>query len=99
MKIFTLETKKHLAGWSVILGAVLLAYISLSITKTVPCDSGIFGFISGNCKSFGWPFSITLFEPPTKLFLNFVFWVLVSFLMLGVLRRKKYGNKKINIKN
>src|SRR3989344_4125851 len=89
MKIFSLETKKHLVGWSVIFSIMLFLYSSFLFTKTVPCNDNFFSFIAGNCKSFGWPYSFTFFDPPTKLLVDFIFWIIVSLIILSIIRHFK----------
>ncbi len=111
MKIFSLETKKHLVGWAIVLGFI----INIIILKTVlfkescsvtPEDSLVPWAGLRICKySTGIPFRVVFnyFElrndgPVHNLnyFLNIVFWIFVVLIVLSVVRHfRKKSNQNI----
>ncbi|MBI3232285.1 MAG: hypothetical protein HYZ51_04365 [Candidatus Doudnabacteria bacterium] len=109
MKIFSLETKKHLAGWSVGVSLILNMVILIAsvVGSRVAHDSPVF-VSTYYAKDFGFPFllniptsvgeivveskflSIDHFYFPNSFIWNFIFWVLVSLIVLNLVRRWKY---------
>jgi hypothetical protein len=91
MKIFTLETKKHMVVWSLLFSTILnwIFYIK-------PVD--VFSFYYQANSKFGWPFSYSvIFTDDNRRQLfgnvwetrieNFVFWFIVPIIVLSIIRR------------
>jgi hypothetical protein len=59
VKIFSLETKKHLVGWSVVVGVILALLINKTTFRKVEMfkDGGSFIYKAG------WPVEYQIFEP------------------------------------
>lgn len=114
MKIFSLETKKHLAGWSVGLGMLLniLTFIFYTAKKCIDCSKNTCLMMPGaNCDYiFGWPlskaysiFNLVNGNPPATVYmkygifwLNLLFWALVVFIVLSLIRHFRNKNEAIH---
>ncbi len=78
MKIFSLETKKHLVIWSLLLGVFINYAITFkALQNRYNCASIINDQI--DClESLSWPFN--------NQNLDLLFWILVAFIVLSLLR-------------
>jgi hypothetical protein len=98
MKIFSLETKKHLLGWSLICGValnLLLNRITFVIVSPPTCQT--IDSISCNSGSYGFPLNVhfgnfqedvlavTLKQEVFPI-LNYFIWILVVFIILSLIR-------------
>ncbi|MBI4053759.1 MAG: hypothetical protein HY397_00340 [Candidatus Doudnabacteria bacterium] len=100
MKIFSLKTKKHVVGWSVVMGSIT----GFSINRYVGFETAFYCSFPGHelaiCRFTGWPFKIAfsaqVFDEKAYL-LNFLFWSSLSFLtvllVLSLVRWGKYRNQ------
>jgi len=76
MKIFSLQTKKHLVGWSAVCTIMLQFVISIFFSRVETCSQqNIFSFISENCKTYGWPWRYSIFKTAGMLY-DLFFWLL-----------------------
>ncbi len=100
MKIFSLETKKHLVGWSLGLGVILLIISYGWGRNEFSCGSYEAG-VMDRCVSYfkyGWPIKFYSpsdgFSAPVFLFtsflINYIIWILASLLILFIIRHFKY---------
>lgn len=91
MKIFSLETKKHLVGWSLVFGFILkqIAY-SLTVTSSYCGDD----LLHDACKIYGYPYKVpySYMGEMGKDYLhwvNLLFWILVILIILSIIRHVK----------
>ena len=106
MKFLSLETKKHLIAWSLILSAGIIFILNLfSYERCVQMPkSGPFLDIYSNCNSYsGIPLAYKVPDPSSigldsdmigKLLINLGFWFVVSLIILSLFRHFK---RKINV--
>jgi hypothetical protein len=99
MKIFSLESKTVLIGWSLLLG-YLFWRISYSVTKRYEYlgDTGFDGGLSGSkgngmafVGSDGFPFHTGQFDD-FRMYLNLFFWVIVALIILSLIKHIKKQN-------
>lgn len=106
MKIFSLETKINLVGWSVGLG-FLADMVASRFSNTHNCNP--VGLEPGACIFFekhGWPFRYQLsdigvdylFIVHNIVWLNLLFWVLAVFIILFAARYFRRKNYQITSK-
>lgn len=102
MKIFSLESKWHLVGWSLVLGFIINNLINLKLLKfisTMPMAV----FPAYEKYTTGYPFHITVYarnNNPEILaasslfnaygFANLMFWVFIAFIIFLFARHFKY---------
>ena len=86
MKIFSLQTKKYLVIWSLLLGLVLMVGIyQIQIPRTcqIPDVPG-----PSSCYQNGFPLSVAGQQATgpaiPSLLVDFVFWILVAFIFLSL---------------
>ena len=100
MIFFKLETV-DIIFWSIAIGFSINYAVSEILQSSYPCDrlSG-----SSSCLIFGLPIRIKTYVGPTDgmtydtryLILNLIFWILVVFLFLFLIKRHKNKNAKID---
>ena len=91
MKIFSLQSKWALAGWSVVLGAVLDYLITSQTYEGMSC----LAVVGTRCPlaEAGWPFKIGIWQQADYYNLwNFLFWILITLIILTLIRYFKYKN-------
>ncbi len=101
MKLFNLQSKWHLAGWSVVLGSVIFYAVDrITLKQGLPPS---FAGIPGNIYYFGgWPFHYRYavgpfvsanpeIASPAYLY-NLFFWILTVFIILSLIRYFKKRN-------
>jgi len=93
MKIFSLETKKHLVGWGLGLGLVIdLVLSKLTLIAKWDYDAYI--------AYFGFPLNGAISQnhlPLDKIFLfNLFFWILISLIVLSLVRHFRKKNEVIH---
>ena len=89
MTIFSLQTKKHLLGWSVVTG---VGFHLGFLWMTYRLNRKGFGFYDYYVD---WPLKIHITDYPDQFFLrnfiaNTIFWFLVSLILLSLIRYFKY---------
>ena len=101
MTIFSLQTKKHLVGWSLVFGFfinLILSYLTPDYKNLSYCTSdGICTTIYGKqLTNFGFPFNVDIQNAyglldffVLEFWLNFIFWIIVSFVILSLIRHFK----------
>ncbi len=111
MKIFTLETKKHLAGWSILLGIALgwsIYYLSVSPEyNIVPEPLNKSGKSVETILHFGFPFRQSVnsslgFESSTLIlnwFINIAIWIVIAFVILWFTKKihKRHVSSTVNL--
>ncbi len=100
MKIFSLETKKYLVGWSLGFGVILLIISYGWGQNEFSCGSYRAGVMDGCISHFkyGWPIKFYFpsdgFSAPVFLFnaffISYFFWILASLFILSIIRNFKY---------
>ncbi len=93
MKIFSLEAKKHLAGWSVTLGVFINLLVSKFTKNFLVCQEDC-----SNVYFQGWPIKVRLDaikvygDEGFPLVVNLLFWILFILIILSLIRyfRTKY---------
>lgn len=105
MKIFTLETRKHLIGWSILLG-VPIGWKIFNLTSSI--DSNLIestttssGYIGEVILYFGFPFrqsvNVLLGYEASFLIINWVIniiiWIIITFFILWIIKTIR-GRKK-----
>lgn len=85
MKIFSLQSKTNLIIWSVVLG-YLINYIILyrNLIVIYNCSSGSDNYLCENVAKIFWPFQ--------NQSSSILFWVLIVFVILNLVRYFKYKN-------
>ena len=103
MKIFSLETKKHLIVWSMILGFSIntLVYFITDDFYYEACARlnpkyGCIGPAVVGPSDLGWPFEISRGLFDLGFWINFVFWFFVALIILSLVRWLKYRKKLHN---
>jgi K+-sensing histidine kinase KdpD len=99
MKIFSLETKKHVVGWGIIISITINIISNFTFYDIRPCiQKTLFSFLSNNCKFYGWPWHYSIYEIHYLLY-NLFFWILVSLVVLSLVRnfRKKNNPNILNV--
>jgi hypothetical protein len=105
MKIFSLETKTNLVGWSLVLGILISGLVACVFHQQAV-------FFDGGSTSnlFGAPFEWSIFHHQellkthyysyslVGLFYNILFWGLVVFIFLSLVRYFRKKNNKITSK-
>lgn len=91
MKVFSLQTKKHLVGWSVLLG-VIVDYIIIKLTYG---GYACIQVVGAQCPSgyAGWPFKFDIWKQTDYLNLpDLFFWIIISFIILFATRHFNKNN-------
>ncbi len=102
MKIFSLETKKYVLGWSVVLGALTNWAIMILTTRSsngLSLDSHSVACSDCYQAHMGWPFALKYaalirydYENRLAGAGNFIFWIFIVFIILSLVRH--FRNKK-----
>lgn len=91
MKIFSLQSKSYVILWSVVIGYVL-NFIAYKYTRaSLSCL-----FAPTDCPDLkgGWPFLYEFYKNNYYLvYCNLIFWVLVSYISLSLIKYFKNKNK------
>lgn len=102
MKIFSLESKKHLVVWSVVLGFAVNIVLNKITFKTNQCIPNPLGVMDGCVYNtiYGFPFPYWeggFVNPPfDNLYkFNFIFWILIVFIILSLVRHFRKKNNQI----
>ncbi len=93
MKIFTLESKKNLFVWTLILAGTMDFIFSRFLIFKIQCESDVIGTITV-CDAHGWPFlsqpqggyAGSMAKDLMYVLWNFIFWILVAFIILSLIR-------------
>jgi len=88
MKIFSLQTKKHLVGWSMGLGIVVNILISLATLKSYQPICSI-SFLGPCTKIYTFGFPLNNEHRSGELLiplLDAIFWIIVSLIILSLIR-------------
>ncbi len=99
MKIFSLELKKNLALWGIILGLIVTSLLFISNKLLTPSPIECFGSNPVDClvnpipgrPDFGWPIQ---FHNYHGFIYDLISWILVSLIILSAIRYFKYKNFK-----
>ena len=96
MKIFSLQTKKHLVVWGGVLGVILNWFVMMkSLTFYIP--SSVTGRVIGPIQTVGFSFHSkvgeNLYNPSiyrNYFYTNAIFWILIMLIILSIIRHFKY---------
>ena len=97
MRILSLETKKHLMGWGVVLGFIVNVFVAKYSFISAKCDLGALLGICPPFESYGWPIKIHPYNEVSSPNIHYVYianliiWILMVLFILSFARhfRKK----------
>ena len=101
MKIFSLKSKTSLVLWAVVLGLFVNAVLFILSMRSYSCSSAAFDNLPNSnelaiCTTVGRPFSldVNIYTNTQNyvfyFFVNLIFWILVVFMVLSLIRYFKY---------